>query len=990
MHSRAQYCIIKNTKNQETMLRNIIFSLLLGLSMVVHAQKIERCSYFFDKDSRSEKQILLAPSDSSITEIDVEIDASFLSVGIHLITMSFLDSKGKWSNPLSTYFTRLPDMEEQQDGMLEYWIDRDSECTKTVRFTGDELNTELDLSNVSTGMHILTLRVRDTKGCWSTPYSQFFYRGHDTSTEKNSITGYQYWIDDTNSLVTSETQSDSIITFDTDITKLHDGIHVLYMRIKDANGLWSSTESYYFVKSGSSNKLITGYRYWFNDFVDDYTLVELPEPESPYTLDLDVRTRHLIKEGEATTEQLGTITDADGTVRSAIKNKFNITFRDANGKWSPVQSDEFLALPGKERTNYAILSTPNLIAVSDTTAWNKPGTPVQVTATIDYTHEQGQKSQIYYIVDGAQTRLAAEGVPTGSKATFVMDCVFSDKVNEHTIKFFSLDEDEISSDTVIVTIPDISNSQAVSVEGVPEFATYTGNAITFENVWIKHKDAIAEEGMFDIVYHDNVNDGDAAYVAAAGHFPSIMGESHGTKFKIRSTINAEELTILKSFYNATGRAESLGWDLNKDIIYCDELSGISVYNTHITAIKLQNKSLEGIIPDDFLTLPYLKEVNLSHNKLMGDIFSDVLSPNLTIFDVSYNKFANITGSLPTYIRTRNVSHQEIDIATEFYNNQCDPDSFIASAPSMLFCNTDGTINRMPAVILYEDKERQNEIVRFTFTESKILPLSAYRGCYTKESGDTVYCVNTSTDTAIPVLFNFDKGDANIDGYVNILDIQSTISYILFKNQSPFNFTAADTYNDRNLTWEDKFLLNGNGALNIQDIIATTNIILAEDNYNVAKAKAKSTGGIDDVSDKDAVITVENGIVSIDSEYPIAAMQISTYGNLQWEFPAGISVTSKNGKMVAFSISGKTLPAGHNIIGKYTGSINLCDALLSDAQAQPISVRISHGGATDIDDMIYVHNKGDEIYGTDGLRHTELRKGVNIIKRNGTVIKMLKK
>jgi hypothetical protein len=55
------------------------------------------------------------------------------------------------------------------------------------------------------------------------------------------------------------------------------------------------------------------------------------------------------------------------------------------------------------------------------------------------------------------------------------------------------------------------------------------------------------------------------------------------------------------------------------------------------------------------------------------------------------------------------------------------------------------------------------------------------------------------------------GDANGDGFVNVLDIITISNYIMLMNPVPFNFNNAD--------------VNGDGIINVLDIVATINLIL---------------------------------------------------------------------------------------------------------------------------------------------------------------------
>ena len=59
-----------------------------------------------------------------------------------------------------------------------------------------------------------------------------------------------------------------------------------------------------------------------------------------------------------------------------------------------------------------------------------------------------------------------------------------------------------------------------------------------------------------------------------------------------------------------------------------------------------------------------------------------------------------------------------------------------------------------------------------------------------------------------------RGDANVDGYVNISDVNFIIDVILGQNETDFSFDAVD--------------VNGDGYVNMNDATMVISIILGED------------------------------------------------------------------------------------------------------------------------------------------------------------------
>ena len=65
--------------------------------------------------------------------------------------------------------------------------------------------------------------------------------------------------------------------------------------------------------------------------------------------------------------------------------------------------------------------------------------------------------------------------------------------------------------------------------------------------------------------------------------------------------------------------------------------------------------------------------------------------------------------------------------------------------------------------------------------------------------------------ALPLEDDFQCGDVNEDGFVNVLDIITMVNYIMGGNPSPFNMNAAD--------------INADSGINVLDVIAIVNIIM---------------------------------------------------------------------------------------------------------------------------------------------------------------------
>ena len=95
---------------------------------------------------------------------------------------------------------------------------------------------------------------------------------------------------------------------------------------------------------------------------------------------------------------------------------------------------------------------------------------------------------------------------------------------------------------------------------------------------------------------------------------------------------------------------------------------------------------------------------------------------------------------------------------------------------------------------------------------------------------SVKCSDTSFNLVIGSEMGYIPGDVNHDGYVNMSDVTSIISYILNKAPSPFYMNEAD--------------VNADGWVNISDVTAIINIILHKVTANAPENARNAT--IDDV------------------------------------------------------------------------------------------------------------------------------------------------
>jgi len=134
------------------------------------------------------------------------------------------------------------------------------------------------------------------------------------------------------------------------------------------------------------------------------------------------------------------------------------------------------------------------------------------------------------------------------------------------------------------------------------------------------------------------------------------------------------------------------------------------------------------------------------------------------------------------------------------------------------------------------------------------------------------------------------GDANCDGTIDVMDVITTLNYVLELNPQPFCFENAD--------------INGDGLIDVIDVLGIVNLVLAE---------AKSTAA---VSSAPANIYLNRNNITLQSDGTLAGLQFEITGleSDQLSFELSSHQFSSNivdGKLIGiiFSMDNTPLPAG---------------------------------------------------------------------------------
>ena len=134
----------------------------------------------------------------------------------------------------------------------------------------------------------------------------------------------------------------------------------------------------------------------------------------------------------------------------------------------------------------------------------------------------------------------------------------------------------------------------------------------------------------------------------------------------------------------------------------------------------------------------------------------------------------------------------------------------------------------------------------------------------------------------------------------------------------------------------------------------------------------------------ATISVENGLLVLDSKVPVAALDISLTTPLS---PEGLGEAlslfthkSRGTRSIFYSLFGDVLPEGHTVLGTIRGNAEVTAVKLSDADGHLIPVTFG-GATTGINEKVIVNRENSataETYDLQGRRVAQPRRGIYVI------------
>jgi hypothetical protein len=231
-------------------------ALLIAPSLMSQTLMTLRC--YFDDDTNPMQTISLGGQMS--VDAPFTVNVSGLSKGVHTLYIEALNFDGKWSHYATKQVQIHGSLQMATLNLIEYYFDQEGPDASgiTVAVNSNTIDQPFDVSvdGLSNGTHILFVRVRDAGGAWSIPVYRVIEVSGATYEE---ITEAEYfWNNDPGFGNGNALPLDAFVvdeSFELSAEGLANGVHLLYIRVKDAKGQWSHAKEHVVQVGSQGNEL---------------------------------------------------------------------------------------------------------------------------------------------------------------------------------------------------------------------------------------------------------------------------------------------------------------------------------------------------------------------------------------------------------------------------------------------------------------------------------------------------------------------------------------------------------------------------------------------------------------------------------------------------------------------------------------------------------------------------------------------------------------
>ncbi len=236
------------------MKKNILFALMLFIAYSAHTQQIVGAEYFFDTEPGVGNATPLAITPGDSVEFTAPIPIGDLSAGFHYFLLRLQNDEGRWGiAEQRSFYVRPFHPIDETIVAAEYFIDTEpgygNGIPLGISAPGDsiEQNFVIPMDNPGSGFHYFFLRVKNQTGYWSTVDQRSFYVVAVNEIQNQIVSG-EFFVDiepgvGNGTAFNIDNPTDSIETdIALNLPELGIGTHILYIRLRNAEGKWTLIE----------------------------------------------------------------------------------------------------------------------------------------------------------------------------------------------------------------------------------------------------------------------------------------------------------------------------------------------------------------------------------------------------------------------------------------------------------------------------------------------------------------------------------------------------------------------------------------------------------------------------------------------------------------------------------------------------------------------------------------------------------------------------
>ena len=439
-------------------------------------------------------------------------------------------------------------------------------------------------------------------------------------------------------------------------------------------------------------------------------------------------------------------------------------------------------------------------------------------------------------------------------------------------------------------------------------------------------------------------------------------------------VEPNDLLNLKNLYQATDGANwtHRKWSFLSNGRLESDFPGVTFSSANelgysrVVELDLVKNNMKGDISGLTLYFPDLTSLNLYYNQLSGDITQMVSQlSKLTNLDISYNMLTGLT-RLPETVTSLNKGYQfrgdviseVVDKLNAIYITISDKQS--VGLPSILSYNLKTNSNTAPLLYICERNNVNQYYGLFgpAVSENDFIFKTDWVSIpytYNYAQDHEIY-LRTTDGTIYPAVLRYVKGDANMSGATDLLDVQTTITEILNPAViNLFNKTAANTYEDEHI--------------NVQDVVSTVNIVLNRIPINIGVDLSATTEGERMAAMRRAApleggsgnwIYTKDERVWIENEAEVGAVEIVLDGLSADEvslalsrkdFQMGSLNTATGSHHIIYSLTGKTIPTGTTALLRLSSDaarLTGVEFSTPDAKALDVAIRTAPTAIRDLE------------------------------------------